>query len=677
MRIAPEVLRKISHHARHNLTYMIMASVLVGMIMPRLAAALTLPPEQVALIKETIFEVVIPKPDETTISYDQPINFDLMPYSYRKDKYVSIGTAFALPNGLVATAAHVLNLHSPTLFGVPMLRDTKGTVYEIDKIVKYSTQRDFAVFTLKDYKPIKSLTPTQTPHINEPVFAVGNALGDGIVIRDGTYTSDTPEDREGEWKWIRFSAAASPGNSGGPLLDKNGNVLGIVIAKSPNENLNFALPLKEVFNAPDNLAVMKRLQTYQLPNMDFSDTNTFEIKVDLPLPPKDLQQKLQPSNAQFSSTQLAAIFTRYGGDIFPRGKNARKLLSSTLTVKEPTLIARRPDGDWEPRQATQLFKNDLGENGFVIGGKISPAYYLVRLRKPDSVTLQDLMDDSKLFMDLYLKAFPIKRDMGYETRRVTSLGQAQQSRWFRDNYGRAWQAQRWDIPFLNRQLLAYSSPTPEGSVILLSVPPVEATPDFEKDTEALVNFMYFTYGGSISDWSSFMKLPKLMPTPLDTLKINYDGKESLSVHTNQFTFECTADCMSISPKSRLDVGFNFANNDNKPSLNIGAVALFESIGADKTLVVSRVLQPAEDLGEEFRKRWLDVSNSTTPYDGRPIIDNGRTSIHKNIGCHRYKDKAKADEESCYVAGYIQSGDQNKESFERKFGALTQRIVVLP
>ncbi len=675
MLTAPEVLKKISRRATYNLSKMIMASLLTGMIIPSLANALTLPPEQVALIKETIFEVVVPKPDETKITYDQPINFDLLPFSYRKDKYVSIGTAFVLPNGRVVTAAHVLSLHSPTFNGIPMLRDTKGTIYEIDKIIKYSHQRDFVVFTLKDFKPTASLTPAQTLPINEPVFAVGNALGDGIVIRDGTYTSDTPENRNGEWKWIRFSAAASPGNSGGPLLDKNGNVLGIVVAKSPNENLNFALPLKEVSDAPDNLAVMKRLQSYQLPNMDFSDTNTFEIKIDLPLSPKDLQQKLQPSVAQFSSTQLAAIFSRHGSDIFPRGPGARKLLSSTMTVKEPVLIARRPDGDWEPRQATQLHRNDLGGNGFIIGGTISPAYYLVRLRKPDNIALQDLMGDSKQFMDLFLKTFPIKRDTGYENRRVTSLGQAQQSRWFRDNYGRAWQAQSWNIPFLNRQLLAYSSPTPEGAVILLAVPPIEATPDFEKDSEALVNFMYFTYSGSISDWSSFMNLPKLMPVPLGTLKINYDGNASVSVRTNQFTLECTADCMSVSAKSRLEVGFNFATNDNKPSLNIGAVALLESIGADKGLMVSRILQPPEDLGEEFRKRWLDVSNGNTPFDGRPIIDNGRTSINKNIGCR--KDKFKADEESCYVAGYSQSGDQNKEAFERKFETLLQRVVVLP
>jgi hypothetical protein len=69
----------------------------------------------------------------------------------------------------------------------------------------------------------------------------GNALGEGIIIRDGLYTSDTPEEREGRWKWIRFSAAASPGNSGGPLVDRKGRVIGVVLRKSPSENLNVAV----------------------------------------------------------------------------------------------------------------------------------------------------------------------------------------------------------------------------------------------------------------------------------------------------------------------------------------------------------------------------------------------------------------------------------------------------
>ena len=93
------------------------------------------------------------------------------------------------------------------------------------------------------------LATNNTTQIDEPVFAVGNALGEGVVIRDGLLTSLTPEDQDGRWKWLRYSAATSPGNSGGPLLNAAGEVVGVVIGKSPGENLNYALPIEHVLAA--------------------------------------------------------------------------------------------------------------------------------------------------------------------------------------------------------------------------------------------------------------------------------------------------------------------------------------------------------------------------------------------------------------------------------------------
>jgi S1-C subfamily serine protease len=42
---------------------------------------------------------------------------------------------------------------------------------------------------------------------------------------------------------IQTDAAANPGNSGGPALDKNGNVVGVLIAGG-GENINFAVPIR-------------------------------------------------------------------------------------------------------------------------------------------------------------------------------------------------------------------------------------------------------------------------------------------------------------------------------------------------------------------------------------------------------------------------------------------------
>src|SRR5262249_51241338 len=154
------------------------------------------------------------------------------------DHYWSIGSAFAIGPNTYVTAAHVLTLGISSQFGEPALRDSGGHVYAIKQILKFSAHEDFAVFTVAGPPDAPALATTDLRSVDEVVFAVGNALGEGVVIRDGLLTSETPEDQSGRWKWLRFSAAASPGNSGGPLIDESGKVIGVVRAKSPNENLN-------------------------------------------------------------------------------------------------------------------------------------------------------------------------------------------------------------------------------------------------------------------------------------------------------------------------------------------------------------------------------------------------------------------------------------------------------
>jgi serine protease Do len=207
---------------------------------------------QLDTISDAVMEVVVPKPTKDSLQYEKPLSFDYLPYVFRTDKYYSIGTAFAIGPSEFLSAAHVMNIGGGSQFKEVLLRDKEGKVYSIDNILKYSLNRDFVVFSLSNMSVKRFLQVNMNARLNQKVYAVGNALGQGIVIRDGLYTSDTPEDVAGEWKWIRFSAAASPGNSGGPLLDEDGNVIGIVLKKSPNENLNYAVPIAEVMNARKN-----------------------------------------------------------------------------------------------------------------------------------------------------------------------------------------------------------------------------------------------------------------------------------------------------------------------------------------------------------------------------------------------------------------------------------------
>ena len=166
--------------------------------------------EVIAALRRATFEVVVEKPMTDSLSYEKELPFDLLPYRVRNDRYESIGTAFALAGGQFVSAAHVMNLHSESVRRRIHLRDSDGKVIDLDRVLKFSFARDFVVFTVKGYRPGGELEANLAARRNDKVFAVGNALGDGVIARDGLYTSDTPEEEDGRWNWIRFSAAASP-----------------------------------------------------------------------------------------------------------------------------------------------------------------------------------------------------------------------------------------------------------------------------------------------------------------------------------------------------------------------------------------------------------------------------------------------------------------------------------
>jgi serine protease Do len=102
------------------------------------SVAAYLDPGVLQKVQAATFEVVIPKPVTDPLTYEKPLPLDLLPYQFRNDKYLSIGTAFALGGKRYVTAAHVMNIGMGGLLGAPVLRDTGGHVYAIDKIIQFS-----------------------------------------------------------------------------------------------------------------------------------------------------------------------------------------------------------------------------------------------------------------------------------------------------------------------------------------------------------------------------------------------------------------------------------------------------------------------------------------------------------------------------------------------------------
>ncbi|MCI5130181.1 MAG: hypothetical protein D3904_01370 [Candidatus Electrothrix sp. EH2] len=185
------------------------------------------------LLNHGIYEVVTPKLEDAQIRYARKLPFEKLDYVERTEKYYSIGTAFFINKKELMTAEHVFDFCYFSLHKDFFIRDMEGKVYPVNKVYKCSNRRDMMVFDLKKYpEKITVLNFNRKVEIGDTVFSAGNALGEGISYRAGQVASFTPERAYGEWENIRFSSPASPGNSGGPLLNTEGEVVGLIVRKT-------------------------------------------------------------------------------------------------------------------------------------------------------------------------------------------------------------------------------------------------------------------------------------------------------------------------------------------------------------------------------------------------------------------------------------------------------------
>ena len=172
-----------------------------------------------------------------------------------KDTEVGAGTGFIITeDGYIVTNRHVVEyaLDDPDVYYVtvtlPNEEDMKVTIVGTDE------QTDIAVLKV-DYPetlPCVTLGNSSDLQTGELVVAIGNALGtldDTVTV--GVVSSLDREIKKNGYtiKVLQTDAAINSGNSGGPLINSFGEVIGITNAKmvsSTSEGLGFAIPIDTV-----------------------------------------------------------------------------------------------------------------------------------------------------------------------------------------------------------------------------------------------------------------------------------------------------------------------------------------------------------------------------------------------------------------------------------------------
>lgn len=627
--------------------------------------------EQPALDKifASSYEVVVAKPTRETVEYERKLPLHLLPYQYRNDKYYSVGSAFRINENKFISAAHVFAIGKAGQDKNIGLRDNSGKFYPIDKIYKYSRARDFIVFTVKGIKAGKGLKINSKYSKNKKVYAAGNALGEGVVIRDGLYTSNTPEEEAGEWNWMRFSAAASPGNSGGPLLDDKGNVIGVILRKSKNENLNYALPINEVLKF-DNIAELKSKSIIYKINIS-NDTHSFDFnrRHNLPMEIEKLDIILQNDMQEIFEDAAKGFLKEHEERLFPNDEGSMPILYNRFTSFFPSIMIKGTDKIWDIHKPKNIKTSDTGHGGRVNFGKMGSFYYL-KVKRPENVDANHYYGDSKLLMDQILKGINYSRSIGQESVRIISMGKSIEDRVHLDDFGRKWQIKNWLVSFSDQKFVLYALPTPDGYAIMLSITETGDADMMEIDMKIIVNNLYYTYYGTLDDWNNFIEQDEIVPNFIKDISIDTDKKSYIQYKDKNFNFRVDNNTMKISKHSDIQLRCSYYKEDGKVIWAPVMVIFGENKNTSDYASVSRNLKPPKTLGERYRKRWENIIEKRTPYNSETYI-NDRMS---NITMLRASDiDSLNDNEVIYALSWHEEGTIKHDKMESKVQGLNSNF----
>ena len=150
-------------------------------------------------------------------------------------------------NGYLLTNAHVVGDSKSVQIITSSGMEIEG------QVIRKNKSRDVSLIKV----PLKITNSLylkfQIPDIASDVYAAGTPIDEALktTVTKGIISNIRVDNASG-LKFIQADASISPGNSGGPLFDKFGNVIGISVAKyntNSAEGLGLFIPLQDAFNS--------------------------------------------------------------------------------------------------------------------------------------------------------------------------------------------------------------------------------------------------------------------------------------------------------------------------------------------------------------------------------------------------------------------------------------------
>ena len=163
------------------------------------------------------------------------------------------------PSGIIVTNRHVIEGARDIIVGFQDGRRAMG------KLLASGGEADIALLKISADKPLPVLKfgDSDSLRVGDPVLVIGNPLGIGISVSSGIVSALNRDIKDGPYDdFIQTDAALNHGNSGGPLVNTAGEVVGVNTALYSDISNGGSIGLGFAITAKDTQFIVDRLLRY-------------------------------------------------------------------------------------------------------------------------------------------------------------------------------------------------------------------------------------------------------------------------------------------------------------------------------------------------------------------------------------------------------------------------------
>ena len=252
-------------------------------------------------------------------------------------KVSSLGSGFVIdPSGLVVTNNHVIEGADEIIINF-----TDGSKLKVAKILGHDPKTDLALLKVEPKKPLKAITfgDSSKMRVGDWVMAIGNPFGLGGSVTVGIISATKRDINAGPYDdFLQTDAAINRGNSGGPLFNMDGQVIGVntaIISPSGGSiGIGFAVPSNSAMQVLDQLKQYGETRRGWLGVHVQNVTDEIAVSLGLQEPKGALVAKVSPdSPAATAGIQPSDIILQFDGQAIDNMRSLPRAVAATAIGK--------------------------------------------------------------------------------------------------------------------------------------------------------------------------------------------------------------------------------------------------------------------------------------------------------------------------------------------------------